>query len=262
VKRPLLILGLAAGIGPATIAHDVITTRITWDREITRLVYSRCASCHHEGGAAFSLMTYSDGRPWAVAMKEEVLARRMPPWGAIKGFGDFRNDQALTPEQMEIIVSWVDGGVPEGEEKDLPPPPKLSPDPAVVPVKGEVPVSGDYTLRRELTLDGLFPKTVPDDASFQITAELPDGSIEPLLWLSHYKTKFGHSFLLRTPLDLPKGTVIRGVPKDATVILLPAAAEPATAVLSPERQSEQYSQRHSAGTAPIRDTSAHAETLK
>jgi hypothetical protein len=262
VKRPLLILGIAAGIGPASVAHDVITTRITWDREILRLVYSRCASCHREGGSAFSLMTYSDGRPWAVAMKEEVLARRMPPWGAIKGFGDYRNDQALTPEQMEILVSWVDGGVPEGEEKDLPPPPKFAPDPPVVPVKGEVAVSGDYTLVRALTLDGLFPKTVPDDASFQITAELPDGSIEPLLWLSHYKTKYGHSFLLRTPLDLPKGTTIRGVPKGATVILLPPAAEPATAVLSPGRQSGQYSQHPSAGTAPTRDTSAHAETLK
>jgi hypothetical protein len=262
VKRPLLILGLAAGIGPAGVAHDVITTRITWDREITRLVYSRCASCHREGGSAFSLMTYADGRPWAVAMKEEVLARRMPPWGAIKGFGDFRNDQALTPEQMEIIVSWVDGGVPEGEEKDLPPPPKFTPDPPVVPVKGEVAVSGDYTLGRALTLDGLFPKTVPDDSSFQVTAELPDGGVEPLLWLSHYKTKFGHAFLLRTPLDLPKGTIIRGVPKGATVVLLPVAAEPATAVLSPGRQSGQYSRRPSAGIAPKRDTSAHAGTLK
>jgi len=262
VKRRLLILGLAAGIGPAGRAHDVITTRITWDREITRMLYSRCSSCHHEGGSAFSLMTYSDGRPWAVAIKEEILARRMPPWGAIKGFGDFRNDQALTPEQMETIVSWVDGGVPEGEPKDLPPPPKFAPEPPVVPVKGEVAVSGDYTLPRALKLDGLFPKSVPDDASFQITAELPDGSIEPLLWLSHYKTKFAHSFLLRTPLDLPKGTVIRGVPKGMTVVLLPVTAEPPATALSPERQSEPYSPRPSAETGPRRDTSVRAETLK
>ncbi len=25
--------------------------------------------------------------PWAEAIKEEVLARRMPPWNAVKGFG-------------------------------------------------------------------------------------------------------------------------------------------------------------------------------
>ena len=64
-------------------------------------------------------MTYAVARPWAVAIKEEVLERRMPPWGAVKGFGDFRNDKALTPEQMELIISWVGGGVPEGEAKDL-----------------------------------------------------------------------------------------------------------------------------------------------
>ncbi len=44
----------------------------------------------------------------------------MPPWGAVKGFGDFRDDQALTPEQIELIGDWVEGGAPEGEPKDLP----------------------------------------------------------------------------------------------------------------------------------------------
>ncbi|HEV2446848.1 MAG TPA: hypothetical protein VGS58_13050, partial [Candidatus Sulfopaludibacter sp.] len=104
--------------------HDIITTSITFDRDIVRIINTHCASCHHPGGTAFSLMTYSDARPWAVAIKEEILRRRMPPWGAIKGFGEFRNDQALTPEEMERIVSWTDGGVPEGEPKDLPEPPK------------------------------------------------------------------------------------------------------------------------------------------
>ena len=67
-------------------------------------------------------MTYSEARPWAKAMQEEVLERRMPPWGAVKGFGDFRNDQALTPEQIELVADWVEGGAPEGEPKDLPEP--------------------------------------------------------------------------------------------------------------------------------------------
>ncbi len=69
---------------------------------------------------AFSLATYKDARPWAKAIGEEVLQRRMPPWGAVKGFGDFRNDQGLTAEQLELIVDWEEGGAPEGEEKDMP----------------------------------------------------------------------------------------------------------------------------------------------
>src|ERR1700689_5223175 len=158
-------------------AHAIITTPITWDREISRIVYDRCASCHHEGGRAFSLMIYAAARPWAVAIKEEVLERRMPPWGAVKGFGDFRNDQGLTPEQLELITSWVGGGVPEGEAKDLAPDPKFDQPAPEVSSRGSIAVSGDFQLSKDFALDGLLPKSVPDDAAFQITAELPDGSI-------------------------------------------------------------------------------------
>ena len=231
MKRWLLVLSLAGSVSPALFAHDIITTRITWNREIIRLIHDRCASCHHPDGPAFSLMTYSEGRPWAVAIKEEVLARRMPPWGAVKGFGEFRNDQALTPEQLELVVSWVDGGVPEGEDKDLPAPPKFSSDSPVSHQHGEIPVSGDTTLKRAFLLDGLIPTMVPDDASFQIIAQLPDGSLEPLLWLSHYKTQYGHHSCCGRRFNCLPGTVIRGVPKDSTVTLLPAAPAPATSAL-------------------------------
>lgn len=81
----VLSLGLA---GPViAVAHDPITTQITWNRDISRIIYNRCASCHHDGGEAFSLMSYQVARPWAKAIKEEVLERRMPPFAAVKGFG-------------------------------------------------------------------------------------------------------------------------------------------------------------------------------
>src|SRR5258707_169642 len=126
-------------------AHGIITTPITWSRQIPHILLVRCVSCHRDGGTAFSLMTYAAARPWAAAIKEEVLERRMPPWGAVKGFGDFRNDQALTPEQMELITSWVDGGVPEGEAKDLPPIPKF---PAAAPADAVCSAGGLRPSRR------------------------------------------------------------------------------------------------------------------
>ena len=60
-------------------AHEFFSTKVTWSREISRLVLQRCAGCHHEGGAAFSMLTFDEARPWAKAIKEEVLNRRMPP---------------------------------------------------------------------------------------------------------------------------------------------------------------------------------------
>lgn len=221
MKRLFFLLAAACASAPA---HDIITTPITYDREIIRIIYTHCASCHREGGTAFSLLTYKDARPWAEAIKEEVLARRMPPWGAVKGFGDFRNDQGLTPENLEVITSWADGGVPEGEDKDLPKEPKIE---GLLPGNPEetgITVTGEFTLAQKMNLDGLWPQTVPDKASFQITATLPDGSVVPLLWLQEYKTKWSHPFLLRTPLDLPAGTVIHGVPAGASLVLLKASA--------------------------------------
>ncbi|HXK04842.1 MAG TPA: cytochrome c, partial [Verrucomicrobiae bacterium] len=114
-RRLAYILVSGVWFAVATSGHDVITTPLTFSREISRLVYARCASCHRPGGRAFSLMTYADARPWAAAIKEEVLERRMPPWGAVKGFGEFKDDQGLTQEQIELIADWVEGGAPEGD---------------------------------------------------------------------------------------------------------------------------------------------------
>jgi hypothetical protein len=237
VKRLVIVTGifLASIILAPLRGHDIITTKITWDREISRVLYTRCARCHNAGGTAFSLLAYAEARPWAVAIKQEVEERRMPPWGAVKGFGDFRNDEALTPEQVELIVSWVSGGAPEGDAKDLPPPPKPSKDvPAQSPSAG-ITVTSDTRLRAPLVLDGLWPQAISGGASFQVTAELPDGVTEPLLWVYEYKPRFPHPFLLRAPLKLPRGTVIHGVPNGSALLLF----EPTPSGL-PVRQSARY----------------------
>lgn len=217
---------LAAAVAQAAAAawgHDVVTTPITFSREISRIIYAKCAACHRPEGSAFSLLTYKEARPWAVAIKEEVLRRNMPPWGAVKGFGDFRNDGALTPEEIELIVSWTEGGVPEGDPKDLPGKLPEFPAPPEMQRAGEIVVSGDFQLTESFTLDALAPRQVPPKASFQVVAQFPGGRIEPLLWLHNYDPKFAHSFVLRRPLELPRGTVIRGVPSGATLALLPPA---------------------------------------
>lgn len=115
----------------------------------------------------------------------------------------------------------MEGGAPEGEPKDSPETPKWTP-PAPPPHgSAKVTVNGDYKLRQPLDLEGIRPSKIDAGASFQMIAELPDGSIQPLLWLQPYKPAFGHAFWLRVPLALPAGTVIRGLPAGALVDLLP-----------------------------------------
>ena len=102
--KALLVIVLCCGLGVIVAAHNIGVTPVTWNREISRLVYDKCASCHRPGGTAFSMINYVDVQPRLVAIKDAVLTRRMPPWGAIKGFGEFKDDQALTQEQIELIV--------------------------------------------------------------------------------------------------------------------------------------------------------------
>jgi mono/diheme cytochrome c family protein len=196
------------------------TGAVTWNREISRVVFDKCGSCHRPDGTAFSLMTYADAQPRANEIKEAVLARRMPPWGGVKGFGQFRNDSSLSQEQVELITKWVDGGIRRGNNPDmLPKAPEFQPAAAAAP-EIAVRVSGRWVVDRPFTLDGLIPEKLASGQSFQIVARLPGGKVEPLLWLHAYDSRFSHPFLLRRPLQLTAGAVIDGVPPDAVVALI------------------------------------------
>src|SRR5215510_16139492 len=131
MKRGVSLVAMSALLSTAASwlhAHDLSKNPVTWNREMSRLVYDRCASCHREGGSAFSLMTYRDAQPRAIAIRDAVLSRQMPPWGAVKGFGDFRNDQGLTQEQVELVAGWVEGGMSKGNNPNaLPAEPKFKP---------------------------------------------------------------------------------------------------------------------------------------
>jgi hypothetical protein len=205
-------------------AHDPGAPPPTWNREISRIVYQRCASCHRPGGESFSLMTYQDAQPRAVAIKATVLSRQMPPWGAVKGFGDFRNDTGLTQEQISLVTDWVEGGMPKGNNPNaLPAPPKFTALPQFVVPPNAVTVTGDLRLDRAIVLDGVMPGRIALGKSIQVVAMRPDGEVDPLVWLYEYRDSYRHPFLFRKTLDLPAGTLIHGVPSDATVLLLEAA---------------------------------------
>jgi hypothetical protein len=192
-------------------AHEPITTKLTWTQEISRIIFRRCASCHNAGGTAFPLINYADARPWAKAIREEVLERRMPPWGAVEGVRAFREDPSLTPLEIEMIVGWVEGGAPEGDPAYLPPLPKVEPQRSEGPARSaglEIVNAEPKTLRGSIIALGITPRDVPNGASMEVTACKPDGSVEHLIWLRNYREEWTRTYWFRDPLPLPEGTHI------------------------------------------------------
>ncbi len=103
-------------------SHDPVTTSVTFNKEVVRILQKNCFACHSPGKikADISLTSFEEARPWAKAIKEEVLEKRMPPYQAVKGFGDFQHSYQMPHRDVELLVSWIEGGAPRGEEKDIP----------------------------------------------------------------------------------------------------------------------------------------------
>ncbi|HEU4938108.1 MAG TPA: hypothetical protein VFT39_16735 [Vicinamibacterales bacterium] len=208
---------LAAGaffIGAFTLgvtAHDRITTRVTWDREIAPIFEARCVDCHHPGGrSTIPLMTYQQARPWAVAIKEEVLTRRMPKWSAARGYGDFANDPSLAPFEIALIAAWVDGGAPENEKNKVGAAPITPtakpavftppPDSSVRTISsdcGGQPASGKLLAIRPI---------LDKNGSAGVAAIFPTGRHEIIAWIRDYDPDFATTYWLRHAMALPKGS--------------------------------------------------------
>ena len=137
----------------------------TFTKDVAPILYAKCVSCHRAGEVApMSLITYSEVRPWAKAIRGKVQSREMPPWGADPKFGRFRNDISLTQKEIDTIAQWADAGAPRGADADLRPAPANTsgwtaaeigggdPDyviemmkPFLIPAEGELPNLNFYT---------------------------------------------------------------------------------------------------------------------
>lgn len=189
-------------------AHDPITTKLTWSKEISRVVYARCLTCHRPNGSAFSLATYDEARPWAKGIRDEVLNRRMPPWDPVKGVGDFRGDASLSLPELDLIVNWVEGGAPEGEPAYLPQLPRV-----FNGMQPETAQPGDVRGSSTLTSARILRAIRPSGPA-EVAALLPGGEVRRLLWIRKFHKQWNRTYWLRTPERLPRGTqlIVTGDP--------------------------------------------------
>ncbi len=118
-----VVLGCALVAGAA---NTTSTKQATFNKDVLPVLQKNCQSCHRPGEAApMSFLTFQDTRPWAKAIKAAVVTKKMPPWYADPAYGHFQNERKLTDAEIGALVSWTDGGAPEGEAKDKPAPVKF-----------------------------------------------------------------------------------------------------------------------------------------
>ncbi len=95
--------------------------KITYAKEVSRIVQAHCQECHRPGQIGPMAFTgYDEVSAWSETIREVVAERRMPPWHADPKHGQFTNDRSLSKEDRDTLLAWIDGGCAKGDDKDLP----------------------------------------------------------------------------------------------------------------------------------------------
>ena len=115
-------VAMTALLGGASVASA--QTAPTFTKDVAPIFQAKCEACHRpESIAPMSLQTWQQARPWARSIKARVSDHSMPPFQIDRTVGvtKFKNDDSLSPAELETIVKWVDAGAPQGSPKDMPP---------------------------------------------------------------------------------------------------------------------------------------------
>jgi hypothetical protein len=148
----------------------------TFSKDVAPILYAKCVECHRTGAIApMSLMTYDDARPWARAIKQKVVAREMPPWGADPHVGKFANDPSLSDAQIATVAAWVDAGAPEGNHADLPTAPAF--------------VEGWAMGKPDLIFEFVEPFNVPADGTVPYTYVTVPTNLKEDIWITALEYK-------------------------------------------------------------------------
>jgi hypothetical protein len=108
--RALSVLVVLIALRPPSVeSHETLTTTVLFDREIVRILDKHCVMCHSEQGPSFPLETYEQTWLEGRKIRAAIIARHMPPWPAVPGYGQFANDNSLTLRETQFLVSWVEG---------------------------------------------------------------------------------------------------------------------------------------------------------
>lgn len=90
--------------------------QVGYYEDVKPILDGRCVNCHQAGGVApFAMDNHADASVLADAIAANTEARQMPPWGAVSGHQDYKDDPSLSAEQLQILQLWAEQGAPIGD---------------------------------------------------------------------------------------------------------------------------------------------------
>jgi hypothetical protein len=144
-----------SGSGSGSTGPAIDPDAPTWYQDVAPTVIAKCSGCHREGGVApFSLQSYEESAPWAVARAESVERHRMPPFAAddtdeCQVNVGWKDDLRLSDAEKDALRGWADARAPEGDPETAapvsePPSVELTTVDTTLQMQGAVTIGGDH----------------------------------------------------------------------------------------------------------------------
>lgn len=128
-----------------------------------------------------SLLTYTEARPWAKAIKVAVVNQKMPPWFADARYGHFANDRRLSQSDIDTLVAWADRGALEGNAKDKPAP---------------LTFQDGWNIQPDMVIEMPKPFQLPAKGTIDYQYVLVTGSFPEDVWVSQAEMRPGNPKVL------------------------------------------------------------------
>jgi peroxiredoxin len=92
---------------------------ISYEKTIAPMLVDNCVTCHRQGGIGpWQMTSYDIVKGFSPMIREVIRTERMPPWHADPHYGVFKNNRALSADNMKALVHWIEAGAPRGEGRD------------------------------------------------------------------------------------------------------------------------------------------------
>ena len=119
----ILRLAVASCLTGVAVLAAPDPSKVTFNKDVLPILEKNCQSCHRPGEVApMSLLTYSDARPWAKAIKAAVATQKMPPWFAdprVRAFRERAQAERARHRHADVVGRQRSA---EGDAKDKPAP--------------------------------------------------------------------------------------------------------------------------------------------